>query len=91
MARLVLHSGNKCRFSWRSGRNVGGEAPLTLRGEILPMRDAATKLQTFTAVIRKAEGWWIGWEQEISGVNSQGKTRAELLKKLQSALREPSN
>ena len=30
MARLVLHSGNQCRFSWRSGRNVGGEAPLTL-------------------------------------------------------------
>lgn len=46
------------------------------------------KLQTFTAVIRKDEGWWIGWVQEISGVNSQGKTRAELLKNLRSALRE---
>jgi len=46
------------------------------------------KLQTFTAVIRKDEGWWIGWVEEISGVNSQGKTRAELLKNLRSALRE---
>lgn len=46
------------------------------------------KLQTFTAVIRKDEGWWIGWVQEISGVNSQGKTRAKLLKNLRSALRE---
>jgi len=46
------------------------------------------KLQTYTAVIRKDQGWWIGWVQEISGVNSQGKTRAELLKNLRSALRE---
>ena len=46
------------------------------------------KLQNYTAVIRKDEGWWIGWVEEIPGVNSQGKTRAELLKNLRSALRE---
>jgi len=46
------------------------------------------KLQTYTAVLRKDEGWWIGWVEEIPGVNSQGKTRAELLKNLRSALRE---
>lgn len=44
--------------------------------------------RTFTAVIKKDEGWWIGWVQEIPGVNSQGKTRAELLKNLRSALKE---
>jgi predicted RNase H-like HicB family nuclease len=42
----------------------------------------------FTAVIKQDEGWWIGWIQEIPGVNSQGKTRAELLKNLRSALKE---
>jgi predicted RNase H-like HicB family nuclease len=42
----------------------------------------------FTAVIKQNEGWWIGWVQEIPGVNSQGKTRAELLKNLRSALKE---
>ena len=46
------------------------------------------KLQTYSAVIRKDESWWIGWVEEIPGVNSQGKTRAELLKNLRSALRE---
>jgi predicted RNase H-like HicB family nuclease len=46
------------------------------------------KSQTYSAVIRKDEGWWIGWVEEIPGVNSQGKTRAELLKNLRSALRE---
>ena len=57
-----------------------------------PPREAAqsipVKLQSYTAVIRKGEGWWIGWVEEIPGVNSQGKTRAELLKNLRSALRE---
>ncbi|MCW5556310.1 MAG: type II toxin-antitoxin system HicB family antitoxin [Verrucomicrobiae bacterium] len=42
----------------------------------------------FTAVIQQDEGWWIGWVQEIPGVNSQGKTRAELVKNLHSALQE---
>lgn len=46
------------------------------------------KLQSYRAVIRKDEGWWIGWVEEIPGVNSQGKTRSELLKNLRSALRE---
>ena len=44
--------------------------------------------QKFTAVIKKDSGWWIGWVEEIPGVNSQGKTRAELLKNLRSALSE---
>ena len=46
------------------------------------------KLQTYSAVLRKDEGWWIGWVEEIPGVNSQGKSKAELLKNLRSALRE---
>ena len=44
--------------------------------------------RTFNAVIKQDEGWWIGWVEEIPGVNSQGKTRVELLKNLRSALKE---
>ena len=44
--------------------------------------------RTYNAVIKRDEGWWIGWVQEIPGVNSQGKTRAELMKNLRSALKE---
>ena len=44
--------------------------------------------RTFNAVIKQDDGWWIGWVEEILGVNSQGKTRAELLKNLRSALKE---
>jgi predicted RNase H-like HicB family nuclease len=42
----------------------------------------------YTAVIKQDSGWWIGWVEEVPGVNSQGKTRAELKKNLRSALSE---
>jgi predicted RNase H-like HicB family nuclease len=42
----------------------------------------------YTALIQRDGPWWIGWIQEISGVNSQGVTREELLDNLHSALRE---
>ena len=42
----------------------------------------------FNAVIKKDADWWIGWVEEIPGVNCQGKTKAELLKNLRSALSE---
>jgi predicted RNase H-like HicB family nuclease len=42
----------------------------------------------YTAVIKQDSGWWIGWIEEIPGVNCQGKTRAELKKNLRSALSE---
>ena len=44
--------------------------------------------RSFNAVIKEDNGWWIGWVEEIPGVNSQGKTRAELVKNLRSALKE---
>jgi predicted RNase H-like HicB family nuclease len=42
----------------------------------------------FTAVVKQDNGWWIGWVEEVAGVNSQGKTREELLDNLRSALEE---
>lgn len=44
--------------------------------------------KAYTAVIQQRGAWWIGWIEEISGVNSQGATREELLENLQSALSE---
>ena len=44
--------------------------------------------QTYTALIRKSEGWWIGWILEIRGVTGQERTRSELLDTLQITLRE---
>ncbi len=43
---------------------------------------------TYTAIIQQSDGWWIGWVEEVPGVNSQGHTREELLENLQDAFRE---
>ena len=44
--------------------------------------------QNYTAVIQQQNGWWIGWIQEIPGVNCQERTRDELLDTLEITLRE---
>ena len=44
--------------------------------------------RAFTAVVKQDGHWWIGWIEEIQGVNSQGKTREELLANLRAALEE---
>jgi predicted RNase H-like HicB family nuclease len=43
---------------------------------------------TYTAVVKQDEGWWIGWIQEIPGVNCQERTKEELLETLRVTLRE---
>lgn len=45
-------------------------------------------LTPYTAIIQREGDWWIGWIEEIPGVNSQGTTREELLENLRSALDE---
>jgi len=42
----------------------------------------------YTALVKRADGWWIGWVQEVPGVNAQERTKAELLVSLAHALRE---
>jgi predicted RNase H-like HicB family nuclease len=44
--------------------------------------------QNFTAVVKQDGPWWIGWVEEIPGVNCQERTRDELLKTLRVTLRE---
>ena len=43
---------------------------------------------SYTAVVQQHGEWWIGWVEEVPGVNSQGATRAELLDNLRDALEE---
>ena len=45
-------------------------------------------MSQYTAIIKQDAGWWIGWIEEVPGVNSQGETRDELLQNLRSALTE---
>ncbi len=43
---------------------------------------------TYTAVIKEDAGWWIGWIEEVPGVNCQENSRAELLETLKVTLKE---
>jgi predicted RNase H-like HicB family nuclease len=43
---------------------------------------------SYSAIIQRDGDWWIGWVEEVPGVNSQGRTREELIENLQSALSE---
>ena len=42
----------------------------------------------YTAIIKKDSDWWIGWVEELPGVNCQEKTREELLESIRITLRE---
>jgi predicted RNase H-like HicB family nuclease len=44
--------------------------------------------QTFRAVVKKDSGWWIGWIEEVPGVNCQARTKPALLRRLKQTLAE---
>ena len=41
-----------------------------------------------TGVIAQRGKWWIGWIDEVPGVNAQAETREEVIENLGSALQE---
>jgi predicted RNase H-like HicB family nuclease len=43
---------------------------------------------TFTAVIKQDSGWWLGWIEEVPGVNAQELTKEALLSSLREILTE---
>jgi predicted RNase H-like HicB family nuclease len=46
------------------------------------------KTATYTAITKQDEGWWIGWIEEVPGVNAQERTKEALLKSLREILIE---
>lgn len=42
----------------------------------------------YTAVVKKSGTWWVGWVEEVPGVNCQEATREQLLETLRVTLRE---
>jgi len=45
-------------------------------------------MNNYTAIIKQDGEWWIGWIQEVPGVNCQEKTHSDLLDSLKVALAE---
>ena len=44
--------------------------------------------RNYTAIVKPSGGWWIGWIEEVPGVNCQEATREKLLDTLRITLRE---
>ena len=42
----------------------------------------------YTAVVKQEEDWWIGWIEEVPGVNCQERTYDELMESLKVTLKE---
>lgn len=42
----------------------------------------------YTAVVKQDGDWWVGWIEEVPGVNCQEKTHEELLNTLRVTLKE---
>lgn len=42
----------------------------------------------YTAIIKQEGGWWIGWIEEVPGVNCQEPTHDKLISSLQITLKE---
>ena len=42
----------------------------------------------YTAVIKHVGKWWIGWVEEIPGVNCQERTQKKLIESIRITLRE---
>ena len=45
-------------------------------------------MKSFTAILKQEGPWWIGWIEEVPGVNCQEATREELLESLRITLAE---
>ena len=45
-------------------------------------------MNRYTAVVKKDGDWWIGWIEEVPGVNCQEATQEELIESLKITLRE---
>jgi len=42
----------------------------------------------YTAVVKQEGDWWIGWIEEVPGVNCQERTHQELIESLKTTLQE---
>lgn len=52
-----------------------------------PMKEGAMQ-PAYTAVVKHDGEWWIGWIEEVPGVNCQERTREELVESLRFSLGE---
>ena len=72
---------------------LAGEREVGLRNDTIYRRRRTRSggiemSQTYTAVVKQDGDWWIGWIEEVPGVNCQEASRDGLLESLRITLQE---
>lgn len=67
---------------------MSGAVPSPLEAVVVAHYNHGWMKNGFTAVIQRDGRWWVGWIEEIPGVNAQATTRRRLLEDLRVALKE---
>ena len=49
---------------------------------------SSTQIAEYTAILKQSGPWWVGWIEEVPGVNYQETSREELIASLEETLRE---
>jgi len=57
-------------------------------GGLVPCSRGENMSNTYTALTKQNGDWWIGWIEEVPGVNCQERTHEQLLTSLREMLRE---
>lgn len=72
-----------------SARACGSQATDSIsRPHARPSSYTSLMNAEYTAVLKQDGDWWIGWIEEVPGVNCQERTKAELLTSLREVLAE---
>ena len=75
-----------CEALRKSGEHV--EGPSEYAAESAEFKNDETAKREFTAVVRNDGSHWIGWIEEIPGINCQENTREQLIETLKITLSE---
>jgi predicted RNase H-like HicB family nuclease len=73
---------------------ASGDTPSrTLGNDIIACRQRifsriSAMTSTFAAIMKKEGDWWIGWIEEVPGVNAQENTKEKLISSLKEILSE---
>jgi predicted RNase H-like HicB family nuclease len=65
-----------------------GKIGILLRYDYFIASEGQVMNKEYTAVVKQERDWWIGWIEEVPGVNCQERTRDELLQTLRITLKE---
>ena len=76
------------RFCKKEGNRTIARALTMSKNTVKKYRRKAFAMNQYTAIVKQDGDWWIGWIQEIPGVNCQEKTREELMETLHVTLAE---